>query len=154
MQVHFTRTVLIRYKSFTAQVCLHCFRTRFFHRYQARKPNVNGRLIRFMLVMNPKLYRDSVIGVSVLSASLKRSRICIGCPKKNCAPFVWLLWRSFRFNHLVFTQKTAFTMTSVLLKFFQEHHLPRFNVDLSLNSVHCSQQCMTLLCTCSCNIMI
>ena len=25
-----------------------------------------------------------------------------GCPKKNCAPFVRLLWRSCRFNYLEF----------------------------------------------------
>ena len=45
-------------------------------------------------------------------------------------------------------------MTSFLLKFFREHHLPRFNVDRNLKSVHCSQQRMKLFCTCSCNIMI
>ena len=29
-----------------------------------------------------------------------------------------------------------------LLKYFQEHHLPRYHVDLNLKSVHCSQQRM------------
>ena len=45
-------------------------------------------------------------------------------------------------------------LTSVRLKFSQEHHLPQFNVDLYLNSVHCSQQCMKLVCMRSCNMMI
>ena len=40
------------------------------------------------------------------------------------------------------------------LKFFKEHHLPRFNVDRNLKSVHYSQQPMKLFCTCSCNIKI
>ena len=56
--------------------------------------------------------------------------------------------------HVLSIQWTPFTMTSVLLKFFHEHHLPRFNVDRNLNSGHCSQQRMKLPCTCSCNILI
>ena len=35
-------------------------------------------------------------------------------------------------------------MTSVLLKYILEHHLPQCNVDLNLKSVHCSEQHIVL----------
>ena len=49
--------------------------------------------------------------------------------------------------------RAPFTMISVLLKFFQEHHLPQLNVDQNLKSLHSSQQHMKLFCMCCCNIM-
>ena len=42
------------------------------------------------------------------------------------------------------------TMTQFLLKYSQEHHLPRFDVALNLKSVHCSWQRMKLFCKCNC----
>ena len=34
-------------------------------------------------------------------------------------------------------QWATFTMPSILLEYFHEHHLPRYHVDLNLKSVHC-----------------
>ena len=58
-------------------------------------------------------------------------------------------------EHVRFKQGIdPFRSDVISFEFFQEHHLPRFNVDQNLKSVHCSQQHMKLFCTSSCNIMI
>ena len=51
-------------------------------------------------------------------------------------------------------QQAVFTITAILLKYFQAHHLPRYDVDLNLKTVHCSQHRMKQLSTCTCNIML